>query len=152
MIELNSPSHIDNIYAPKDAPSRAHAAARSHGTASTPGASNGAMRSLSTDDSRFSSFCRPLSHLLTERSTCFAEKFKCVRSQDGTNQTARRVDFRCVPIIASKNRSIPSTGSRERPRQGSPKDDQQTLPTFFSLRGFASHLTFYFTLNSSFLL
>ena len=63
-----------NTYAPKDAPSRAHAAARSHGTASTPGASNGAMRSLSRVYTRSSSFCRPLSHLLTERSTCFAEK------------------------------------------------------------------------------
>ena len=64
----------ENIYAPKDAPSRAHAAARSHGTTSTPGASKGATRSLSRLYTRSSSFSRPLSHLLTERSTCFAEK------------------------------------------------------------------------------
>ena len=58
-------------------------AAASHGTASTTGASKGPMRCLSSDYRRLSSFDRPLSHLLTERSTCFAEKASLSKVKTG---------------------------------------------------------------------
>ena len=50
-------------------------------------------------------------------------KTKSAKSQDGTEINARRDGFRCVPIIASKNRSNPSTWSRERARQRRQKED-----------------------------